>query len=721
MPESQIWNILLIDDDEDDFLLTREMLSAAQGRTCCLHWAATYEAGHKALEDPDVYDAILIDYDLGPRTGLDLIRQAAASGCPTPLILYTGRGSYEIDLEAMQAGATLYLTKNETTPLLLERSIRYAIERKQIERELRASYERYITDLTRSQAILRQSEQRWAITLSSIGDAVISTNVEGMVRFMNPVAEALTGWTLAEARYHLLIQIFSTIDEQTRQPMEDPVTEVLREDRVVTLSNHALLVRRDGLEIPIDDSAAPIRGEDGQLEGVVLIFRDIRERKRSQEAIQQSEDKYYRLFTQARQAEQLSQALNDINQIIHSTLDFDQVMERAVSAAAQALGSETSALSLREAERWIVRYVYGFSQDVVGLQMNDDEERHAVLAIQSKQPVAINDAFSDERVNRDHMRQWGVRSVLVAPVLRRSQVVGVIFFNYHQAPMVFLDHHIDFAAKLSASISLALENARLFDDLEREIVERRQTEAILRTYAERLRRSNQDLEQFAFVASHDLQEPLRKIQSFGALLVERAGPGLSAEQRGYLNRMQGAVQRMQKMIEDLLALSRVSTRGQPFVTVDLNQVAAEVLEDLEPRLRQTGGAVDLGRLPTLEADPLQMRQLLQNLLGNALKFHQPNQPPRVRVYASAGPQSDEVRITVEDQGIGFDMEHIGRIFQPFQRLHGKAEYDGTGMGLSICRKIVERHGGRIEVRSQPGEGAAFEIILPIPPPADRPR
>ena len=237
-----------------------------------------------------------------------------------------------------------------------------------------------------------------------------------------------------------------------------------------------------------------------------------------------------------------------------------------------------------------------------------------------------------------------------------------------------------------------------------------------------LERSNKELERFASVASHDLQEPLRKIQTLGDRLMTESGDALNKEGRSYLERMLNAANRSQTLIDDLLSLSRVATEGQPFIRVNLTKVAKEVLDDLEERMEQTGGKVEIDELPTIEADPAQMRQLLQNLIVNGLKFHQPEQKPHIKVFCrifenkrrtlTAG-ASDLCQILVKDNGIGFDEKYLDRIFQPFQRLHSSQEYEGTGIGLSVCRRIAERHGGEISAKSQPGRGSTFIVTLPI--------
>jgi PAS domain S-box-containing protein len=260
-----------------------------------------------------------------------------------------------------------------------------------------------------------------------------------------------------------------------------------------------------------------------------------------------------------------------------------------------------------------------------------------------------------------------------------------------------------------------------FAKVTRDLSESKQAEDALKEYAIRLEQSNRELQEFATVASHDLQEPLRKIQAFGDLLKEECGPALNADGREYLGLMQDAARRMQSLIQALLSLSRVTTRGQPFVPVDLSAIAREAVMDLEMRLRQTGGRVEIDSLPDIEADPMQMRQLFQNLIGNALKFHRAEEPPVVRVSGqlvdepNAGPDGAVSfgQIRVEDNGIGFDEKYLDRIFAPFQRLHTSADYEGTGMGLAICRRIVERHAGRITAGSMLGRGSCFVLDLPV--------
>jgi PAS domain S-box-containing protein len=260
-----------------------------------------------------------------------------------------------------------------------------------------------------------------------------------------------------------------------------------------------------------------------------------------------------------------------------------------------------------------------------------------------------------------------------------------------------------------------------------DITERKRAEDNLKSYASRLNQSNRELRDFAYVASHDLQEPLRKVRAFSDRLKAKYAEVLGEQGRDYLERMEGAASRMQDLIEDLLTLSRVTTEAQPCAPIDLNEVAQDVVSDLEERIDQLGGRVEVSGLPTVEADRAQMRQLLQNLIGNALKFHREDEAPVVNVYGglvqnrkeepNGGSVGDrDCQIFVEDNGIGFDEKHLERVLAPFQRLHGRDAYEGTGMGLAICRKVVERHNGYITAKSTPGQGATFIVTLPAKQP-----
>ncbi|MFQ3234559.1 MAG: signal transduction histidine kinase [Paraglaciecola sp.] len=243
----------------------------------------------------------------------------------------------------------------------------------------------------------------------------------------------------------------------------------------------------------------------------------------------------------------------------------------------------------------------------------------------------------------------------------------------------------------------------------------------LTIYADELSRSNRELEDFAFVASHDLQEPLRKIQAFSNRLITMYADKFDEKGLDYIQRMTAAARRMSSLINDLLEFSRITTRGKAFVSVDLNDVMEQVLADLEIAIKESDAQVRVPVLPKVNADPSQMYQLFLNVLSNGLKFRKPEQSPCLTVSCDSVIIRDELQnldipsytIQITDNGIGFEQNYADKIFSPFQRLHGRSEYKGTGIGLAVCRRIVERHGGTISALSELGKGAVFIIILPV--------
>jgi PAS domain S-box-containing protein len=259
-----------------------------------------------------------------------------------------------------------------------------------------------------------------------------------------------------------------------------------------------------------------------------------------------------------------------------------------------------------------------------------------------------------------------------------------------------------------------LVSGRLFTGFVRDITARREAEAAMKQLLRDLDSQNQGLQEFVYIASHDLQEPLRKIRVFSDRVLETQGSILDAQNRDFLARAIAAAQRMQSLIDDLLAYSRVTAKALHIARVDLGQVVAAVVDDLTLRIEQTGARVLVDALPAIEGDATQLRQLFQNLIGNALKYAAPDRAPAVRVSSTADELAGRPawRICIEDNGIGFDNRHAEKIFAPFQRLHTRQEYDGSGIGLAIVKRITNRHGGTVSARGEPGVGATFVVILP---------
>ena len=291
-------------------------------------------------------------------------------------------------------------------------------------------------------------------------------------------------------------------------------------------------------------------------------------------------------------------------------------------------------------------------------------------------------------------RQDGTRTILVTPLLHEDSAIGTISVRRRRV-LPFTAPEVALLETFADQAVIAIEHARLFQALEE------------RTAA--LARSNGELEQFAYVASHDLQEPLRVVGSYVQLLARRYEGQLDDRADRYITRSVAAVERMRTLINDLLAYSRVGTRGRDMVPTKTANVLNHVLEGLAVTIRETAAEITWDPLPTVRADATQLGQLLQNLLGNALKYRG-ERPPRIHIAVQR--QGERWQFAVRDNGIGIDPEYAERIFLVFQRLHTRDEYPGTGIGLAICQKIVERHGGQLLVESQVGQGATFSFTLP---------
>lgn len=289
---------------------------------------------------------------------------------------------------------------------------------------------------------------------------------------------------------------------------------------------------------------------------------------------------------------------------------------------------------------------------------------------------------------------------------------------YASIHLSFILHRLRFRNQVS--LIEALSSAEI------ELIQRRETEIQLAQRAKDLERSNQELQSFAYVASHDLQEPLRKVITFSNIVLEKVQSKISAEAENYIVRMHNSALRMKQLIEGLLSYSRITTEAKSFKEVNLNEILEEVVSDLEISINETSGKINYQKLPTIQADALQMHQLFQNLIGNALKYHSDQDKPVVRINSHLFKADLDVNsvisekaikiceIIVKDNGIGFEQKSAENIFKIFHRLHGKNDkYYGTGVGLAICRKIVERHDGTISVKSSPGKGAIFSIKLPL--------
>jgi light-regulated signal transduction histidine kinase (bacteriophytochrome) len=311
--------------------------------------------------------------------------------------------------------------------------------------------------------------------------------------------------------------------------------------------------------------------------------------------------------------------------------------------------------------------------------------------------------------HRKFLSQFAVRANLVVPILVRDGIWGLLLAHQCAAPRLWNHFETELLQQLGNQIGIALSQGQL---LEKETQQ-----------SQELARSNAELEQFAYVASHDLQEPLRMVTSYLQLLEQRYKNQLDANADQFITYAVDGARRMQTLINDLLNYSRVSSRGQTFMQVNCSIILEQAIANLQIAIADSQAVVTHDTLPEVMADATQLTQVFQNLIGNAIKFCR-DQQPRIHIGVVKGdanldgeslnfiPSADEWLFWVRDNGIGLESQYAERIFIIFQRLHGRGKYPGTGIGLAICKKIIERHGGRIWVESKPGQGSTFYFTIP---------
>lgn len=572
-----------------------------------------------------------------------------------------------------------------------------------------------VTERRQAEKALIETTQFQRAILDSANYAIISTTPDGIIRTFNAAAQRLLGYTAEEVVGKLtplvihddaeVVQRAQELTEELGFLIEPGFESFVAKTRLGKIDEREwTYIRKDGSRFTVLLSITAVRDLEGNITGFLGIGHDITERQQA-EAELQRQHRRSQLFTEItlkiRQSLQLEDILQTTVTEVQKILQVDRVLLYRV-------WPNGTGYTVTEAVKpgWPAILGMSFAEEVFPLKYQELYRQGQVRAI-----ADVKQAYAEMTpCLLEFLQPWGVKAKLVVPILLSGQLWGLLIAHHCTRPRPWTSFETELLQQLSEQIGLALAQAQL---LERETRQRLE-----------LARSNAELQEFAYVASHDLQEPLRKIQAFGDRLKVKYSEVLTEQGRDYLQRMQNAAERMQALINDLLTLSRVTTRAQPFVTTNLRQVVQDVLSDLEVSIQQAAGHIEVGELPILEADPIQMRQLLQNLIGNALKFYRKEEPPVIKIYSR--PLTDweqqptqginkmeRCQIFIEDNGIGFDEKYLDRIFNAFQRLHGRSEYEGTGMGLAICRKIVERHDGYITAQSLPNHGATFIITLPL--------
>ncbi len=529
-----------------------------------------------------------------------------------------------------------------------------------------------------SEATLRESEGRFRVLFHNRhSPMLLIDSATGQIVEANPAACEYYGWSQETLQSMKVSEINQLGPDGTQQEMRKALGS---ETSKLFQFRHRLA---NGEIRDVEVSSGPIR-ISGQ-EYLFSIIHDITERKRAEREMRERNEGLALLSEAAHDllsGSEPTEMLEHIYTHLSELLSLDGYFHYTVTEDGKRLHL-TRCKGLPEKHYKLLERIE-IGESICG--------RVARL----REPIILEDVQNNHNSEARLIRSIGITAYACHPLIVKNQLVGTLSFGSRRRSS-FDPQSVHLMVTIANLIAVAIH--------------RREAEDTLQVYANKLEESNQELQSFAFIASHDLQEPLRKVESFSSLLLKDSGK-LEEHQRDYLDRMRQAAGRMRSMVMALLELSRISTQGNPFEPVDLNETAREVLSDLEVQMLQTGGSVLVEPLPEIYGDPIQMHQLLQNLIGNALKYHKDGTAPQVTVTAHSIPGS-KAEIRIADNGIGFDPTQIDRIFQPFQRLVGRSEYAGTGIGLAICRKIIERHQGTITAESLPGQGAVFIVQLPV--------
>ncbi len=557
------------------------------------------------------------------------------------------------------------------------------------------------TDIT-EQKRLEAANRHLAAIVESSHDAIIAEDLDGLITSWNGGAERLYGYSAQEA-------IGEPVSFLAASERLNEMHEILAKVRAGERVQHYETKRRrkDGTVIDVSISVSPIRDASGEIVGASTIARDITDQK-------QAQAKHAQLLVREQEARKTAELLNRVGPALASLLDLEKLVQEVTDIATALVGAEFGAFFHNvvndKGESYMLYSLSGVSREAfAGFPM----PRNTCVfgpTFRGEGVMRSDDITKDSRYGKNPpyngmpKGHLPVRSYLATPVMSRNgEVLGGLFFGHSQAGR-FTEIHESLIAGVAAQAGIAMDNARLFQQTKWAEIEMRRSN-------EELRLVNQDLESFAYSASHDLQEPLRTVSLCAQMLERNIANELNSEDANFLTTIVTASDRMTNLIEDLLAYTRATKYPEgPPPTVDARAVLETTLQALQGRIQETAATFDVGLLPAVAVHEARLSQLFQNLIGNALKYRG-QEPPHICV--SAAERDGWTVFSISDNGIGIDKEFSEQIFEIFKRLHSREEYEGSGVGLAICRRIVEQYGGRIWLeKSAPGQGSEFCIALP---------
>jgi PAS domain S-box-containing protein len=569
-----------------------------------------------------------------------------------------------------------------------------------------------ITPQRKAENALQQQQHLTETIMENTAAGLIFVDHDGKISYVNSAAQALFGYSQQELlgqNPHDLLH--HTHPDGTPFPRDECqlAQRLLASESIKDLKE--TFVCKNGAFLPILIAATPVY-ENGEMKGSVYEVQDLTERASAQAKLEAS-NKMLSMIT-------LTQSLFFSNEYIYDL--FEVPLQQLLDLTESSYGFIGEILHTAEGSPYLKCFHLtniGWNEETRRLWEANRKtgfEFHPVdnlfgKAILTEELVISNDPDHDPRrapAGRPHGHP-PLNAFLGIPLKKNGVMIGLIGLankpqGYDLALVEQLEPFVNACSNIIQAYRIQRDREKLTQDL---IISEQET----RSYAARLERSNKELEDFATIASHDLQAPLRKIITFSDMLRSSLEGQLSEQSEDFIARIQRGTGRMQSLIADLLALSRITRQGNPFQPTDLQQVMAQVLEDMDLQSAEAKATIEIGPLATIDADANQLRQVFNNLIGNALKFTRPGVLPHIKIHATVA--GGWCEIAVQDNGIGFNPEMNEKIFKVFERLHAESTYPGTGIGLTIVRKIVERHHGMIQANGIPGEGAIFSLRLPL--------
>ena len=612
MNDIETIGILLFEDNPGDTGLIESMLEEFTDFSYVLQNVETLNEGLEILKNHS-FDVILLDLGLPDSDGIETFNDVNKKCHETPIIILTGLTDEKTGINAVKEGAQDYLVKGQVESKLLERSIKYSIERKKAEEKI----------------------QIFANIVESSDDAIITKSFDGTIISWNKGAERIYGYPSSEivGKSISLLESGSFKGETKRL-----IGKIKKGERI--RHYETLRLKKDGELINVSITLSPVFDTSGELVAISTIARDITERKMAEKEL-----KLANMYNRS---------------LIEASLD-----------PLVTIGPDGKINDVN----YSTELITGCSRDeLIGTDFSD------YFTEPEKAREVYQQVFQDEKVF-NYALEIKHRDGHVTPVLYNASV--------------YEDESGDVIGVFAAA---------------RDITERKHAEKKLKEIIGELERSNDELQQFAYITSHDLQEPLRTIASYTQLIERRYKGQLDADADDFIDFIVGAAVRMKDMIQGLLYYSRVGTKGGELKPVNTEKLLKIVLSNLNASIEENGVIVTFDTLPVVVADEAQLVQLFQNLISNAIKFKRSNEYPRIHI--SARQNENEYVFSVRDNGIGIEPQYFNRIFEVFKRLHTMVEYEGTGIGLSISKRIIERHGGRMWVESEVDIGSVFYFTLP---------